>query len=308
MNFKFNRDDLKSLQLLPLHHKINLSKIRIAEWFHHFGGSVCVSFSGGKDSSVLLHIVRSIFPDVPAVYVDTRLDFPEVRQLVKDTPNVIWLKPAMNFRQVIDTYGFCYPSKDVARAVEAYRRNVPWAINFFDAKRKDGSHKDFYQKYLKWKWLVDSDLKISSKCCEVMKELPLNTFHKQTNLHPFIGILACESARRRKSWYIHGCNAFPIKFPNSKPLAFWTEQDILRYIIDFDVNIPSVYGSIIADKHGKLRTTGAHRTGCIFCPIGSHLDKHNKFQRLKISHPNLYSYCMQELGLDDFLSKVGVPH
>ena len=65
--------------------KIALSKLRITEWYEHWQGKVYVSYSGGKDSTVLLKLVRELYPEVPAVYVDTRLDYPEVRAHVKAT-------------------------------------------------------------------------------------------------------------------------------------------------------------------------------------------------------------------------------
>ena len=305
---KFMYKDLKRLQALPLDQKIILSKLRIAEWYQFWNGYVYVSYSGGKDSTVLLKLVRELYPDVPAVYVDTRLDFPEVRVHVKNTDNVIWLKPTMNFRAVIDEYGFCYPSKDVAQLIESYRRGTNWGINSFVGKDAKGNYKPFKRRFIKWKWLADSDIKISPKCCEIMKEKPLARFSKESGRKPYTGLLAAESFRRTLSWKKTGCNAFNTQKPSSKPLSFWTEQDVLRYIADNDITISSVYGNIVTDKTGRLKCTGEFRTGCIFCPIGAHLDKINKFQRLKESHPQLYRYCMAELGLDDFLNKVGVEH
>ncbi len=64
---------LEELRALPLERKIQISQARIIEWYRHFNGKVVVSFSGGKDSTVLLHMVRSIFPDVKAVFSNTGL-------------------------------------------------------------------------------------------------------------------------------------------------------------------------------------------------------------------------------------------
>lgn len=61
------RNFLKQRQSLPLHLKVELSKNRIKQFYEHFDGNVYVSFSGGKDSTVLLHLVRSLYPEVPAV-------------------------------------------------------------------------------------------------------------------------------------------------------------------------------------------------------------------------------------------------
>lgn len=122
-----------------------------------------------------------------------------------------------------------------------------------------------------------------------------------------------------------GCNAFDLKRPQSQPLAFWTEQDILHYIKKFDVPYCSVYGDIVADDGGedKLKTTGRKRTGCVFCAFGCHLEKEpNRFQQLKQTHPKLWNYCINGgefvdgmwkpnnygLGLGYVLDYLGVKH
>ncbi len=71
------RNELKILQALPLEMKVLKTKQRIREWVQHYGtDGVYVSFSGGKDSTVLLHIVRELYPDIEAVFVDTGLEYP----------------------------------------------------------------------------------------------------------------------------------------------------------------------------------------------------------------------------------------
>lgn len=76
-----SKDELKILQALPLDIKIAKTQQRIREWVNRFGvDGVYVSFSGGKDSTVLLHIVREICPDVEAVFVNTGLEYPEIQR------------------------------------------------------------------------------------------------------------------------------------------------------------------------------------------------------------------------------------
>ena len=76
---KMQMEDLLQRQSLPLEAKIRMTEIRIRDWYDYWDGNVYVSFSGGKDSTVLLHIVRSMYPEVPAVFSDTGLEFPEIR-------------------------------------------------------------------------------------------------------------------------------------------------------------------------------------------------------------------------------------
>ena len=66
------------------------------------GGAVFVSFSGGKDSTVLLKLVRELYPDVKAVFCDTGLEYPEIKQHVKSFDNVEIIRPKKTFKQVVE--------------------------------------------------------------------------------------------------------------------------------------------------------------------------------------------------------------
>lgn len=106
------------MQSWDLDRKIQVTTARIMEWYEHYNGLVYVAFSGGKDSTVLLDLVRRIYPDVPAVFCDTGLEFPEIRQFARSVENVVVLRPEMNFKKVIETYG--YPIERVANCGVEY--------------------------------------------------------------------------------------------------------------------------------------------------------------------------------------------
>ena len=120
-----NAERLKELQFLPLERKIQITQTRIIEWYQHYDGNVCVSFSGGKDSTVLLHIARQIYPSIPAVFSNTGLEYPEIQKFVKSFDNVDIVTPSMNFAQVISTYGYPLIGKEVAEAIYYARRIRP---------------------------------------------------------------------------------------------------------------------------------------------------------------------------------------
>lgn len=68
-----------------MHSKVLLTQARIVEFYggYHPGmeyGGAYVSFSGGKDSTVLLDIARKIYPEIPAVFSNTGLEYPEIRK------------------------------------------------------------------------------------------------------------------------------------------------------------------------------------------------------------------------------------
>lgn len=259
-------------------------------------------------------MVRRVYPDAPAVFVDTGLEYPELRGFVKTIGNVTWVKPEMNFKAVIQKYGYPLISKEVSQKIYEARKTPCGA---YAARFEDGNaHTLKYGKrysMVKWKWLRDSNIPISHMCCNVMKKRPAKKYEKETGRKPIVGTMACESNLRKNVWKKNGCNAFDSKRPISQPLSFWTEQDILKYLLKFNIPYAPVYGEIISEND-RLHTSGCDRTGCVFCAYGCHLEKEpNRFQRLKVTHPKLWSYCMKPwdeggLGMKEVLDYIGVKY
>ena len=113
---------LAELQALPLERKIQITQARILEWNKHYNGKIVVSFSGGKDSTVLLDLVRRVAPETRAVFSNTGLEYAEIQRFVKSFDNVDIVTPKMRFDQVISTYGYPLISKEVAEAIYYARR------------------------------------------------------------------------------------------------------------------------------------------------------------------------------------------
>ena len=119
------RDELKLLQALPLELKIEKTKARIREWVNYYGmDGVYVSFSGGKDSTVLLDVARSIYPNLKAVFSDTGLEYPEIRNFVKQFGNVDWVKPKRTFREIVIKRGYPVFGKEIAESIWFARKIV----------------------------------------------------------------------------------------------------------------------------------------------------------------------------------------
>lgn len=342
--------DLKQMQSLPLEAKIRMTQQRIRQWYDYWDGQVYVSFSGGKDSTVLKHIVDNTpgVYDVPALFVNTGLEYPEIQKFVKDVqagkwdcfnPDVVIVRPGMRFDEVLKVHGYPVISKRVSAYISTAKRHP-------DSQRARWIRGEDWTKFVtggKYTYLIDSPFPISDQCCNVMKKKPAKKYAHETGRKPMTGQMAHESVSRENIWMQFGCNGFDMKEPISNPMAFWTEQDVLHYIKKFNVPYCPVYGDIhvkppadaeegqinVIDYLGcyepedTLETTGCSRTGCIFCMFGCHREKEpNRFQRLKETHPRQYAYCInggemvdgkwqpskEGLGLGKALDYIGVKY
>ena len=287
---------LHEWQSQSLDWKIERSLQRIKEFYEANEGETYVAYSGGKDSTVLLHLVRSLYPEVEAVFIDTGLEYPEIKGFVKQTSSVTTLRPKMSFREVLDKYGYPVVSKEVSMAISRYRNTKDSAMKNFRLygvrKGKGGYHMGVIPR--KWSYLVNAPFKISDACCDVMKKKPFNRYMKETGRVPYMGVMAGDSVRREREFLKYGCNTFGSN-PSSKPLSFWLEEDVWGYIKRF--NIP----------YSKIYDMGEKRTGCVFCMFGCHLEPHpNRFRRMKTTHPQLWNYCMNQLNLREILAYLGV--
>jgi len=301
---KTRMDALTRRQALPLVDKIALSSERIREWYEAWGGEVAVSFSGGKDSSVLLWLVRRLYPDVPAVFVHTGMEYPEVVRLVLATPNVGIIRPAMHFREVIARYGLPLVSKKVARGIDILRHPTDANQNvrrlYEHGVNRFGEPVNGFRVADRWRFLIEAPFETSDRCCQVMKKDPVHRYERATGRKQFVGTMAADSKQRQRTYLQHGCNAFDTAYPRSTPIGFWTHQDILQCLRMHSIPYASVYGDIALNAAGGLETTGVASTGCVFCAFGIHMeDPPNRFQRLKITHPKMWRYCMDRIGLAD---------
>lgn len=285
---KHNREELKQFQSLSMESKIHMSATRIKGWINEFGeDGVYISFSGGKDSTVLMDIIRNQMGiNIPAAFVNVPTQFPELKEFAMTWDNVEILQPKMSFYDVCDKYGFPLISKEISLKVNIVRKNPTTSkyLRFFDGSQKGISIFDCS----KYSYMLDAPFNISNKCCDELKKKPLYKYEKETGRHTITATMASESFVRAQKWLQHGCNGFDLKRPVSNPLSFWTEQDILQYIYDYKLPICSLYGDVI-EENGIFSTTGCDRTGCMVCGFGCHMKDDDRFLQLKETHPQMYS-------------------
>ena len=269
--------------------KIAQTKMLIQQAVNEFGiDKVYISYSGGKDSTVLSHIAKSMYPNILHLFANTTNEYPETIKHILwekncNATNIIIVRPVdpsgvpWTFKRVVDTYGYPMFSKRVSNAIRTYQHAC--------TERTKNNSLEYINRNFK-KYVKFIEMPISDKCCEKLKKEPLRKKAKELNLEcAILGILASDSYQREKDWLENGCNVFHrFKDNQSRPLSFWTEQDIDNYIEQFNVRIPELYNM------------GYHRNGCMYCGFGVQLEKDcpNRYQKLKETHPVQYDYLIKE--------------
>ncbi len=368
-----NREDLKSLQNTPLKYKEMLTADRIRELMRYYDSDgFYVSFSGGKDSEVLLSEVarnmkrlgycsKGSGKALHVLYVNTGLEYDAVRNHIRPFIKLMEERyqidialdvrtPKISFKDVLKQYGYPVISKEVAQVIEEARKGLNKgdgtylrSIEKITGKLldKNGEKSQFNcEKYLP---LLDAPFKISKHCCPITKQDPCKKYEKETGRIPVIGTLAEESLLRQSKWMRYGCNAFFCDRPQSAPLSFWTEQDILHYIKKYDLPLALPYGEIrrktdpekgffngqislfeTDDEEDFLELTGCNRTGCCYCLFGVQFDP-ERILRMQKLEPKKADFVLRggEFDLNgiwgpsveglgfwyvcDFLTDIGIP-
>lgn len=289
------KEELDRLFSLNLEEKVEKSKEIIVDFYESVDSeSVYISSSFGKDSLVLIDLVREIYPNVPIIYINTGLEHKSCVELSKKYENVYEIKPKKTMKKIIDKYGYITPyGKEISGAIEQVRRNLyDGKLNSYRVKQFRGEIGYNYTKFVND---LLAPFKISDKCCYHLKVSPLQSFcNKNGFLYSFMGITAEESSMRRKNLLKYGFNTEK----QSRPLGFWTTNDVLSYLVQNEIEIASCYGEIIK-KDGVLRTSLHQRNGCVCCPIGSLVESPNKFQLLYQNDRKTWDFVINELNFKE---------
>ena len=283
--------------------KLLLTKMRIQQWHDHWDGKIYVAFSGGKDSTVLLHIVRSMYPDVVGVFNNTGLEFPEIKKHVKKQSNIVWLNPKINYQQVVRKYGFAVISKENAQKIRELKHGSDklkatrwhgkcYKTGAIGAGKKSGKLPE------KWRFMINAPFEVSEKCCAALKTNPSRSYEKMTGLKPIVGVRSSESSNRKINDEKMPCNAYNGSRPISKPLNKWSDKDVDRYINENNIELSTLYTEL-----------GYERSGCAWCAFGVHLEKgENRFQRMKRTHPKIWNYSINKMGLKEVFDFIGIKY
>lgn len=277
---------------------IEQAKKRIRDVYNQTDGNVYLSFSGGKDSTIVLSLIKDIGLNIPAVFSDTGLELTAIKDFVKWVKdnyysNVITIKPEKSYNEVIKN-GKPFRSKMKSIAMKYFQKNpfcksalALYDDNHITSHRIRLANKDFHVLHKNF------NIKIDDNCCYDMKKQPFEIYAKNTNAKGcLLGMRAFEGGMRALQYdkkLINGKSpCTEIKkdgFIQKSPIIDWNDEMCERYIKENNVPLSRAYTEY-----------GMKRTGCYLCPFDKDLEK-----RLEILHeyePNKYKaalYYMQDI-------------
>lgn len=304
-------------QAAPYEEKVSRAANLAWEFYNKMQGR-CYVAVGGLDSLTLLCFLRREGIHVPAVSVSS-LEDTSIQAIHREL-GVEALKPEKSKVEVLREHGWPVLSKEIAGKIDTLQhpteknRTVRHAIMTGETGRQ-GGYRTGSRMQLAKKWLElfgglaneeegthyqTAPFQVSDKCCYYLKETPCNRYAKQTGRYPYMGLMASEGGRREKALIRNGCNYISPTTARSCPFATFQRDDLLQLALDLQVPVPEIYGEIVRDKDGRLRTTKAQRTGCTMCGFGIQLEKRpHRFDRLREQAPKEWEFWMSHVMQDE---------
>ncbi|NLV16062.1 MAG: hypothetical protein GXY50_02460 [Syntrophomonadaceae bacterium] len=317
----------RELQDMPYRIKVQYAIGKARDFYETMEGKVFCSV-GGLDSITLLMFLRKyVSPDIPGVTISS-LEDRTIRIIHKQLGNMVFLKPYKSKVQVIREYGYPVISKAKARKIEYLQTPDSEKQTFIHAimtgdMGAQGKFQHSNKIKLPEKWIQlfgglyndhrpdllckVAPFKVSDRCCYWMKEKPADDFAKTNGMVPYMGLMASEGGQRELGLMKNGCNYYGKKVTRSCPFAIFMRQDILQLALDLEAPVPEIYGEIVRDPDGTLRTTKAQRTGCTMCGFGIHIEpRPHRFDRLRETNYKEWRFWLYEMGWGKVLDYIGV--
>ena len=275
-------DELHSRQQWTLAQKIDHSLGVIDQFIARMDGKVYLSFSGGKDSTVLLHLCEIIKPDIKCVFVNTGCESMDVVRFVekmKASHNIEVIRPKMTPRQVWAKYGFPLVSKDQAFKIDIVRK-------YPESKSAQKFMRDSNQFTIskRFRYLCDTEkckYHTSAMCCNILKKNPCHKYEHETGLRPIVATMASESMLRETDYLRVGqCNKFDQGHEKSKPLSIWMEEDIWQFVRENNIELAEIYAK------------GVDRTGCVGCGFGAQMKDDRRLATFHRLYPKYYNMVL----------------
>jgi len=240
-----------------------------------------ISFSGGKDSTVLSALIDIALPNnkIPRVYANTGIELNMIRDFVYDmakTDNrIVVIKPTIPIKPMLEKEGYPFKSKEHSLYVSEYQRMGERSACYTRYLYPEEKRKRYgCPKILRYQFTPEFNLKISKKCCDELKKKPLKKWMKENDKTFCITGMTREEGGSRNN-----ISCINLKQKKFHPLAPITKEWEDWLIETYDVKICDIYHPPYNFK----------RTGCKGCPFAINIQ--NELDTLEKFFPNERKQC-----------------
>ena len=288
--------------MLNLEMAVNDAIFRIRRDYERTKGKIFLSFSGGKDSTVLAELIKmaDLPTKIPFVFANTRIEFDATLRFVKnyDYENIVIVQPRKPFGQILKEYGKPVLSKIKSNNLSTYQKHMDNPLDYHRARVlitgereakgvKSGERSRFAlpDKYFHFLH-PDLEYKIANMCCTYMKKYPFDDYAKENDMNgTFTGVRVAEGGARATTYK----SCVQIKKKNGKdfimsmPLFDWPDELVDEFVKKYNVKLSDAY-----------TVYGCERTGCVGCPYGRNIEK--ELEMTYKYEPNRYKAAIKWLG------------
>lgn len=273
---EFNEEDV-FLQAL-----VDTAIDRIKKAYNKTDGKIYLGFSGGKDSTVLAHLIMmaDLPTDIPFLFADTGIELEAIKEFVNNFHygNIIKLKPRKPFAQILKDYGKPCISKVKSESLSTYQKHIDDPFSTARARQmitgiRERKGELLSESTCKTKLAnkhmhflhPDTEFKIANKCCQYLKKYPFSDFAKNNDMNGFFsGVRIAEGGARAIQY--KSCTLITNKnnkeFVQSMPIYDWSDEDVDNFIKKYNIEISRAYTEY-----------GCTRTGCSACPFSKNIQQ-----------------------------------
>ena len=248
-----------------------IAKIKSINKQYNLENNAYISFSGGKDSTILHYLIDLALPNnkIPRVFINTGIEYLDIVKFVKELATnddrFVIIAPTKNVKETLETYGYPFKSKQHSHNVATYQRNV-------DKKELNLSLKRYLNiiesntmfkcpKKLNYQFTKSFNIKISDECCNKLKKIPVKNWCKNNNKTiTLTGMRKEEGGQRASINCIITKKEQLVKF---HPLLVVSDKWENEFIKKFNIKLCKLYYPPYNFK----------RTGCKGCPFSLNLQE-----------------------------------
>lgn len=240
-----------------------------------------ISFSGGKDSTMLSFLIDEALPgnNIPRVYINTGIEYNAivafVHKMMETDKRIVEIKPTLPIRKTLETYGYPFKSKEHSCLISHRNSNAPSIVAYFEGGGKRQTH---CPSILMYQYKEQLPFPISDKCCYKLKKEPVHKWEKENGRHvAILGLKTGEGGQRRTS---KGCIVLQEgKIRKFKPLNPVSDEFEEWYIRTRNIKLCELY----------YEPYNFTRTGCKGCPYA--IDIADELDKLEKLLPNERKQC-----------------